>query len=98
MALRSPPPFERAPPKTAPAVLLIMGSRALRAEIVGNPPQMPLERASGASGNPRCARETAIFEAHRAGPPTVAGEAHPTHSGGSAGCGDHHPCGRTVAR
>ena len=31
-------------------------------------------------------------------PPTVAGEAHPTHSGGSAGCGDHHPCGRTVAR
>jgi hypothetical protein len=52
VALRSPPPFERAPPKTAPAVLLIMGSRALRAEIVGNPPQMPLERVSGASGNP----------------------------------------------
>jgi hypothetical protein len=66
VALRSPPPFERAPPKTAPAVLLIMGSRALRAEIVGNPPQMPLS----ASGNPRklCAREPAIFECNRLTP------------------------------
>ena len=31
-------------------------------------------------------------------PPTLSDETHPTHSEGSAGCGDHHPCGRTVAR